>query len=168
MKDYQDYDEDEYGQNEYENDPYREQEHSGGVKQSSVKLLTVIQITVCAIILLTAAFLRISGQNAYAIVRSWYVENINKTIIPDEQVEIAKEKVISLFPAASGNPLESQPQTSSEDNAQGAVSSTPSAGSTAAASSTDSSGAASSSQQPASSGSSSKSPAPVESQSLIN
>lgn len=133
MKDY-------YDENEYEND---EDEEYGGEyetheKRVSTKLLTIIQITVCAVVLLTVLFLRISGGNAYRVVREWYVLNINKTIIPDENIQNAKEKIIELFPAPSEAPIsESTPsggssgQPSASQNPSGSQSADESKGESA-------------------------------------
>jgi cytoskeletal protein RodZ len=89
-------------------------------KKVRTRLLTIIQITVCSILLMTALFLRISGSNAYMVIREWYFTNLNQTIIPDERIENVKNKVIELFPAPSSQ----QPETSkpSSDSAQSAAS----------------------------------------------
>ncbi|HEX2985540.1 MAG TPA: hypothetical protein VHO71_01875 [Caproiciproducens sp.] len=97
MKDY-------YNDDEYESDEEEEQDYDYErryAKKDSTKLLTIIQISVCCVILLTMIFLRVSGGNAYNTIRSWYVQKVNQTIIPDEQIQNVKEKVVELFPAVS-------------------------------------------------------------------
>jgi hypothetical protein len=83
-------------------------------KKVRTKLLTVIQITVCSILLMTALFLKFSGSNAYAVIKNWYLTSINQTIIPDERIENVKNRVIELFPAPSSQqPSASKPSSGS-------------------------------------------------------
>lgn len=88
-------------------------------KNLRTRLLTIIQITVCAIVLMTALFLKISGSNAYTVIRDWYLTNVSQTIIPDESIENVKNKVIELFPVPSSQPEASKP---SSDSAQSTAS----------------------------------------------
>jgi len=86
-------------------------------KRVSTKLLTIIQITVCSIIMITVIFLRFSGGNAYAVIRGWYASNISQTIVPDEKIENIKNRVVELFPASSTlQTASSQPSASSQPN----------------------------------------------------
>lgn len=85
-------------------------------KKVRTRLLTIIQITVCSILLMTALFLKFTGSNAYTVIKNWYFTNVNQTIIPDERIENVKNKVIELFPAPSSQqPAISKP---SSDSAQ--------------------------------------------------
>lgn len=115
-----DYDKNEY-ENEYENDEeneYESQEYHA--RKVSTRLLMIIQITVCCIILFTMIFLRIWGGNAYTVIRSWYIQNINQTIIPDEQIENIKHNVIQLFPVASNVPAAASSQAGAAASQQAA------------------------------------------------
>lgn len=182
MKDYYDDDNEQY---EYGNSKEQETENEeGNPKKVSSWLLTFIQITVCGILFITALFLRFDGGNAYHYIRTWYIENISKTIVPDEQIENVKEKVVELFPAASQNPAvsgvnsaansqqaSSQPASSQSFNQQGNAPSLSSSASPNSAGSQQQNNNAQSglnSQQTASSTANTKSAPPVESQSLIN
>ncbi|HHV32536.1 MAG TPA: hypothetical protein GXX74_09085 [Clostridiales bacterium] len=104
-----------------ENTPENEGENK---KRTSVTLLTIIQISVCSILLIAAVIIRIGGGDTYNKVRSWYIENINKSIVPEEQMNNVKERVIDLFPTSSESQAVSEPQPSSGvSQAQQAVSS---------------------------------------------
>ncbi len=124
-----DYDENEY-ENEEEFEYEREESHAQKV---STRLLTIIQITVCSVVLVTILFLKIWGGNAYSVIRNWYVQNINQTIIPDEQIENVKHRVIELIPPVSNSSsaVSSQAASSSQSavSSQTPVSSQASAGS---------------------------------------
>jgi hypothetical protein len=86
-------------------------------KKVSTRLLTVIQITVCSIIVITVLFLRISGGKAFTAVKAWYVSNISQTIVPDEKINNVKNKVIELFPASSSQQtVSSQSNSGSQSN----------------------------------------------------
>ena len=94
MKDYYDDEEQSKEETEYE---IRENH----AKKVSARLLTIIQIMVCSMIVVTVIFLRFSGGNAYAVVKGWYLSHISQTIVPDEQIKNVKNRVIELFPAVS-------------------------------------------------------------------
>ena len=86
-------------------------------KKISTRLLTIIQITVCAMIVITVVFLRFSGGNAYTVIKGWYVSNITQTIVPDEKIENVKNQVIELFPASRPQPAaNSQLSTNSQSS----------------------------------------------------
>lgn len=66
-------------------------------------LLTIIQITVCSIVLIGFALLRSFGGDSYTIVKNWYLQNINNSIVAQEQINTAKESFLHLFPSNSSS-----------------------------------------------------------------
>ncbi len=100
MKDYT-YNKDYYDNNDEQYEETEEEIQSRNAKKSSIRLLTIIQITVCCMILLTVLLLKVSGGRAYTVIKDWYLMNINQTIIPDEKIAGIKNKVIELFPPSS-------------------------------------------------------------------
>jgi hypothetical protein len=107
MREYYNDDKDDY----YDREDWKETEKEikeKNEKKVRTRLLTVIQITVCSILLMTALFLKFSGSNAYAVIKGWYLTSINQTIIPDERIENVKNRVIELFPAPSSQPAASR------------------------------------------------------------
>jgi len=89
---------------------YYEKDHESHYKKPkkktktvSTRLLTIIQITVCSIILVTAIFIRIFGGNAYMIIKNWYLQNINNSIVAQEQIENVKHSVFELLPWTSSS-----------------------------------------------------------------
>jgi len=92
-------------------------------KTVSTRLLTIIQITVCSIILVIAIFIRIFGGNAYMIIKNWYLQNINNSIVAQEQIENVKHSVFELLPwtsssASSVSSQQSSLQSSSQSSQQ--------------------------------------------------
>ncbi len=93
-------------------------------KKISTRLLMIIQITVCSTILVTAILIRIFGGNAYAVIKNWYVQNMNNSIVADEQIQNVKHSVVELFPwnfnppSVSGteSSVGSQPSASSQQS----------------------------------------------------
>ncbi len=91
-------------------------------KKISTRLLTIIQITVCSIIVVTAIFVRLFGGNAYSVIKNWYLQNINNSIVADEQIQDVKHSVVELLPwtsnlapsASSQQPESSQQGLSSQ------------------------------------------------------
>ena len=91
-------------------------------KKVSTRLLTIIQITVCSIIVVTAIFVRLFGGNAYSVMKNWYFQNVNNSIVADEQIQNVKHSVVELFPwipssassASSQQPESSQQSLSSQ------------------------------------------------------
>lgn len=73
------------------------------VKKVSTRLLTIIQITVCSVIIVTAILIRIFGGNAYSIIKNWYWQNINNSIVAQEQIENVKHSVFELLPWTSSS-----------------------------------------------------------------
>ncbi len=63
----------------------------------STRLLTVIQITVCSIVLVAAVCIRFFTTNTYATIKNWYFENVNNSVIADEDIENVKHSVVELF-----------------------------------------------------------------------
>lgn len=95
------------------------------VKKISTRLLTIIQITVCSIIIITAIFIRIFGGNAYAVIRSWYLQTINNSIVADEQIQNVKHSVYDLLPwsSSAASSVSSQQPASSQQNIDSQLSS---------------------------------------------
>ncbi|MCY1714323.1 hypothetical protein [Caproiciproducens galactitolivorans] len=88
----------EYNENGYEN---REKRQSKKAKIVSTRLLTIIQITVCSVVLLTVVFIRLFGGNAYMAVKNWYRQNLNNSIVAEEDIENIKHSVVEFFPPVS-------------------------------------------------------------------
>ncbi len=152
-----------YDENEYENDEEIEYESTqNNAQKVSTRLLTIIQITVCAVILVTMILLRIFGGNAYTVVRNWYVQNINQTIVPNEQIDNIKHRVIELFPASSGVSSTGSSQAGASSQQTGSA-----ASSTASQQNAVNSQSAASSRQATGSQAAPSSVMPVESQKLI-
>jgi hypothetical protein len=112
-----------YYEKDYESN-YKKPKPRKKSKKISTRLLMVIQITVCSIILVTAILIRIFGGNAYAVIKNWYVQNMNNSIVADEQIQNVKHSVVELFPwnfnppSASGtvSSVSSQPSVSSQQS----------------------------------------------------
>lgn len=88
----------EYNQKSSEN---RQERLTKKARIISTRLLTIIQITVCSIILLTVVFVRLIGGNAYMVVKSWYQQNLNNSIVAEEDIENVKHTVVEFFPPVS-------------------------------------------------------------------
>ena len=77
-------------------------EHMKTAKKDSVRLLTIIQITGCAIVLAAALCLKYYGGKMYGTVRDWYLSAYNDTIIADEQTKNIKHTVVDLWSSIAG------------------------------------------------------------------
>lgn len=112
-----------YYEKDYESN-YNKPKPKKKAKSISTKLLTIIQITVCSIILITAILVRIFGGNAYAVIKNWYIQNMNNTIVADEQIQNVKYTVVELFPwnfnssstSSTAAAASSQPPVSSQQS----------------------------------------------------
>lgn len=81
-------------------------------KRASSWLLTVIQVTVCGVVIVAALALKVFGGDLYTNIRDWYVKQINNSIVAEEQADSFKTKVLELFPRASSAPESSEPESS--------------------------------------------------------
>lgn len=106
--------EEEYGDPE---EPEREREAPD--RRGATRLLTIIQITACAAVLIAAIALRVSGGALYQSVRSWYFTALGNSIVPDSQVENMKRTVLDLWSAISSSRGESSSSASSQGQSGG-------------------------------------------------
>ncbi|MDF1495080.1 hypothetical protein [Caproiciproducens sp. CPB-2] len=146
---------------DYDGQQYRRNKKA---KTLSTRLLTTIQITVCSIILATAVFLRVFGGNAYLIIKNWYLQNINNSIVPTEDIDHVKHTVVEILPSVTdfftkpraqdnssqSESTASQPGVTSRtsENPQSGVNSQANPGSQAGTVSQSDAGSATNSQQP--------------------
>lgn len=80
-------------------------------KRKSSWLLTVVQVTVCGALVVAALALKLFGGDLYATVRDWYTQNINNSIVAEEQVGQFKTKVLEFLPRASSAPESSEAES---------------------------------------------------------
>lgn len=95
--------------NSYDNS----QKHRKTAKKDSVRLLTIIQITGCAIILAAAIGMKSYGGKLYCTVREWYLNAYNDTIIADEQTKNIKHTVVDMWSSVAGHSSISSPSKNS-------------------------------------------------------
>lgn len=91
--------------------PYHEDEKK--IKKRKVagkSLLTIIQIAVCAIILIGFALLKFFGGDAYTQIKSWYLQNVNDSIVVQEQLNSIKQSFLHLLPSTANSQAESSKQ----------------------------------------------------------
>lgn len=103
-----------------------EPENGPQTRRGSTRLLTMIQITACAVILVAAIGLRLDGGEMYQKVREWYFESLNNSIVADSQMEHAKHIVIDLWSNLNASRAESSQAPGSsapEENGQAGSSS---------------------------------------------
>lgn len=115
MNDYNtSYDYDNYETNEEQDftSPYHPKENSTGSKNKVAggHLLTIIQISVCSVVLIVVTLLKVFGGSAYTQVKNWYVQNVNNSIVAQEQLNTIKESFVHMFPSDSS----SQPNSNTE------------------------------------------------------
>ncbi len=79
----------------------------------SVHLLTVIQITACAIILAAALLLKSYGGSIYTKAKEWYINAYNDTVLADEQAKNIKHTVTDLWSSAAGGSSAASEEASS-------------------------------------------------------
>ncbi|QEY34045.1 hypothetical protein FL966_02715 [Caproiciproducens galactitolivorans] len=89
----------------------------------STRLLTIIQITVCSIILLTVVFVRLIGGNAYMVVKSWYQQTLNNSIVAEEDIENVKHTVVEFFPPVTSLLPKSGTESASSEQPKGGTAS---------------------------------------------
>ena len=82
-------------------------------KRASSWLLTVIQVTVCGVVIVAALALKVFGGDLYTNIRDWYVKQINDSVVAEEQADSFKTKVLELFPRGLLPPPDaSEPESS--------------------------------------------------------
>ena len=118
--------------------------------------LTVIQIAVCALVLLAALSFKLFGGELYTTIRNWYVTHVNQSILTDTDLKNMEQKVWELFPPAPE--ASSGLDAASSQGASSAASSAPENSSSSASSETASSETSSSEAVSGSSASSVSSP----------
>lgn len=102
----------------FEEDP--ETEEAAPDRKQSTRLLTRIQICVCAAVLIAAVTLRVSGGALYQSIREWYFAALGDSIVPDSQTANIKRTVVDLWSEISRSRAESSPAPSSQQG-QGAA-----------------------------------------------
>ncbi len=107
-----------------ENEPYQDPTFpTETLPKKNPRLLTIIQITACTMVLLTAILLKAMGGEPYETLRLWYVDHLNRSLIAQEQMEDMEKAVASIIPeeiapkedSIDSNPDLSQKQESSEE-----------------------------------------------------
>ena len=122
---------------EWEGDPFfASEEHTEDISPQKPKnrehWLTVLQITVCAVILLAALCMKFFGGEWYTVFRNWYIEHVNQSILTDADLQIMEQKVLELFPTApesAGENSSNGDNTEASSQASSGVSSLPAASS---------------------------------------
>ncbi|MFR8003705.1 MAG: hypothetical protein ACLU62_12430 [Hydrogeniiclostridium sp.] len=109
---------------DWEQDPFfasedQLEEESSKKPKNREHWLTVIQITVCAVVLLAAVCMKFFGGEWYEVIRSWYVEHVNQSILTDEDLQNMEQKVLELFPAASHAPVGEESKAEEESSSEG-------------------------------------------------
>jgi murein DD-endopeptidase MepM/ murein hydrolase activator NlpD len=82
-------------------------------KEGGSHLLTIIQISVCTIVLAVFALLKAIGGDAYTNVKNWYLQNINNSIVAQEQINSIKESFLHVFQSSSSVSSDSSSQAGS-------------------------------------------------------
>lgn len=117
-------DENEYG---YEEEMGEEDFYRPRQRKRPKKLLVVVQLAICATILMTIMMLKVVGGPAYLAVKQWYVSHAGDSIIAQESINRFTEAWVNFFstspaeqgnastpdPASSGIPASSAPDLSS-------------------------------------------------------
>lgn len=105
---------------DWEQDPFfasedQLEEESSKKPKNREHWLTVIQITVC----LAAVCMKFFGGEWYEVIRSWYVEHVNQSILTDADLQNMEQKVLELFPAASHAPVGEESKAEEESSSEG-------------------------------------------------
>lgn len=90
---------------ELEEEPEEEAKEKKHLLRKSGQLVTVLQIGLCAFVLLAAFLLRLIGGTPYLSVQHWYGEEINKSVIAGTIVEQGEE-TLQNFTAQVGKTVE--------------------------------------------------------------
>ena len=85
-------------------------------RKRSTRLLTVIQISVCIVVLVSAVAVRMSGGTLYQSVRTWYFTALQDSILPDSQAKDIKRRVVDLWSAISSSRSENGAGVSSQES----------------------------------------------------
>lgn len=72
-------------------------------KYENKPLLLIIQLIVCAALLIGTFTLKFIGANCFDFIRNWYFENINNTIISDFHFESYKKNINFKLPFVNSN-----------------------------------------------------------------
>lgn len=75
----------------------KEQKKEDRKKKSSPYGFTGMQLIVCAVILLAVLLLKAVRADWYEAVRSWYLENISRTVLIEYDPNEVKQKIVELF-----------------------------------------------------------------------
>ncbi|MFR9309971.1 hypothetical protein [Hydrogeniiclostridium mannosilyticum] len=70
-------------------------------RKISERLLTIVQVSVCGVLLLAALVVKLLGGDAYQAVKDWYYQTLNQSIVAQEQLDGVRQAVWSLFPPSS-------------------------------------------------------------------
>ena len=101
---------------DYDKAPAQEEEADPGLlKKSNPRLLTIIQITACAMVLLAAIVLKAMGGEPYEKLRQWYLDHLNRSLVAEERLEDAKQTVISMIPEEIAPPEDVRTQAEEQD-----------------------------------------------------
>lgn len=78
-------------------------------KYAGTQLLLILQIVLCAAVLLFALAIKLLGGNFYTMIRDWYVTEINRSVIASDQLEEYQSAWKGFFSPndAQSNPTES-------------------------------------------------------------
>lgn len=96
-------------------DPDHQRALRSKAKKTSSWLLTIVQISVCALLIVAALVLKAFGGEWYDTVRSWYMKNASNSIVAEEQIDQVKTKVLELIPPVSTPPEESSSEASGSE-----------------------------------------------------
>lgn len=67
-------------------------------RKISERLLTIVQVSVCGVLLLAALVVKLLGGDVYQAVKDWYYQNLNQSIVAQEQLDGVRQAVWALFP----------------------------------------------------------------------
>lgn len=105
----------------YEEEAEAEFSYQPRQKKKPKRLLVMIQMAVCATLLMTAVLLKLSGGTAYLTVRQWYLTYASDSIIAQESFHHFTQTWVQFFsapPAEHGKTASSAPPESNPDSTQ--------------------------------------------------
>lgn len=88
-------------------------------RKISERLLTIVQVSVCGVILIAALIVKLLGGEMYQTVKDWYYQNLNRSIVAEEQFDQVRQNVWSLFSPDSSVPSgKSEESTAQKESSQ--------------------------------------------------
>lgn len=111
MREYENYEETPYHPEYWENEGNTHETEQKKPKYHGTQLLLIIQIVLCALVLLVVLGLKLIGGEWYEGFRAWYQREVNHSIIASDDIEQYQAVWNSIF-----SPQETQGEESPQDN----------------------------------------------------